>query len=482
MIKRDIENGVHGHAVRLSGSLRSGWLSIPRQFLSVAASAALLAAAPLVLAAADPGASAPGGSASPASESAAPGQEGTEGVPGEGSVADSETPAAPVDPVIARGEYIARAGNCAACHTTADGQPYAGGVAFQTPFGKIYSTNITPDPDTGIGSWTSEQFLASLREGVRPDGAHLYPVFPYTSFTKITDEDAEALFAYLKSVPAVNAPAQANEMSFPFNQRYLMAVWKWLFFDSGAYQPDASKPEDWNRGAYLVEALGHCSACHAPRNFLGAEKSEMTGGEYLDKVKTGELRSWSAPNLTAASNGLGNWSVDDIATYLKTGRNDFTDMHGPMNEVIMLSTSHLTEEDTRAMATYLKSLPANEGAVGSPAGADVLQQGETLYNVHCGTCHLPTGLGGGAVGNGDEGGARLAGSPTVQASNPASLINVILYGPQLSDPPLPKRWKTMEAYGDKLADEEVAALASYLRNAWGNKGGAVTADQVAKQR
>jgi mono/diheme cytochrome c family protein len=207
----------------------------------------------------------------------------------------------------------------------------AGGVAFETPFGKIYSTNLTPDEETGIGKWTEKDFAQALRKGVRPDGAHLYPVFPFTAYTKVTDTDAAALFAYLKSLPAVSSAPPANEMSFPFNQRRLMSIWKALFFDEGAYQPVAGQSDEWNRGAYLVEGLGHCSACHSPRNFLGAERSSaaMTGGTYLDRVPTGELRPWSAPNLTSAANGLGEWSVEDIAAYLKTGANDHVSVSGP---------------------------------------------------------------------------------------------------------------------------------------------------------
>jgi mono/diheme cytochrome c family protein len=386
-----------------------------------------------------------------------------------------------IDPsLLERGRYLALAGNCASCHTAKGGESLAGGLAFQTAFGTVYSTNITPDKQTGIGDWTREQFVQSLRQGVRPNGDHLYPVFPYTAFTRIRDEDANALYAYLMSVPAVNAPALENEMKFPFSQRALLSVWKALFLEEGAYQPDSTKSDEWNRGAYLVEGLGHCSACHSPRNFLGAEKSsaKMIGGEYIDAVAGGEMRTWSTPNLTPAKSGLGSWSVEELAAYLKTGRNTHTETFGPMNEVIMNSTRHLHDADVRAMATYLNSLPPRENQSGSAASEETLQAGSTLYDVHCGTCHLPTGLG----AQSEDSGARLAGSPVVQASNPAALINVILYAPQLPDPPLPKRWNRMEGFGEKLTDEEVAALASYLRSAWGNTGGEVTADQVAKQR
>ncbi|HWK48252.1 MAG TPA: cytochrome c [Steroidobacter sp.] len=389
--------------------------------------------------------------------------------------------ASSIDPsIVERGRYLALAGNCASCHTAKGGESLAGGLAFQTPFGTVYSTNITPDKATGIGDWTREQFVQSLRQGVRPNGDHLYPVFPYTAFARISDADADALYAYFMSVPAVSAPALENDMKFPFSQRALLSVWKSMYLDKGAYQPDSTRSEEWNRGAYLVEGLGHCSACHSPRNFLGAEKSsaKLTGGEYLDAVATGELRTWSTPNLTSAKSGLGSWSVEALAAYLKTGRNEHTETFGPMNEVIMNSTRHLSDADVRAMATYLNSLPPQENATKSAANEQTLQAGSTLYDVHCGTCHLPTGLG----SQNEDSGARLAGSPVVQASNPAALINVILYAPQPPEPPLPKRWNRMAAFGDKLSDEEIAALASFLRSAWGNSGGEVTADQVAKQR
>ncbi|HEY6644822.1 cytochrome c [Povalibacter sp.] len=376
-----------------------------------------------------------------------------------------------------RGRYIAIAGNCISCHTSEGGEPFAGGLAFETPFGKIYSTNITPDPDTGIGNWTQDQFARAVREGVRADGAHLYPAFPYTAYTKLTDEDVAALYDYFKTLKPVNAAARPNEMGFPYNQRWALGAWKMMFFDAGRFAPDASKSQEWNRGAYLVESLGHCSACHAPRNMLGAEKSAMTGGEIMAVVATGETRTWSAPNLTDVSNGLQSWSLDDVASYLKKGRNPLAETHGPMNEVILNSTRHLTDADVRAMATYLKSLPGDKGSVGKVASADVLKEGERLYNLNCGTCHQPNGMGDIDY----DGGAKLVHNPLVQASNPASLINVILYGPQVTDLG-EKQWKDMPSFHEKLADEDIAAIASYMRNAWGNVGGAVTEEQVSAQR
>jgi len=382
--------------------------------------------------------------------------------------------------IVDRGRYLARAGNCVSCHTSPGGQAFAGGLAFETPFGKLYSSNITPDPQTGIGQWSIKEFGRALREGVRPNGEHLYPAFPYTAYTKVSDDDVVALYAYLKVIKPVKFTPPPNDMSFPSNQRWTLGVWKAMFFDATRFEPDSSQSTQWNRGAYLVEGLAHCSACHSPRNSLGAELSShrMMGGEYQDRVASGAVRFWAAPNLTNVSSGLAAWSVDDLAAYLKTGRASFTETHGPMNEVILNSTRHLSEPDVRAMAVYLKSLPGNHRDIGEPATANVLKAGATLYDLHCGTCHQPTGLGGPS----EDAGARLVGNPVVQAGNPASLINVILYGPHLAKLPGTKRWKDMPAFYEKLADDEVAAIASYIRSAWGNVGGAVTEGQVAKQR
>ena len=384
-----------------------------------------------------------------------------------------------VDSAVARGEYLATAGNCATCHTAPGGERLAGGLPFKTDFGTIYSTNITPDAETGIGGWTLDQFKRALRKGISADGSHLYPAFPYTSFTKITDEDASALYAWLMAQPAVKAPAKENEMFFPFNQRWLMTFWNMLFFDEGAFEPDPARSAEWNRGAYLVEGLEHCSACHSPRNMLGGEKTDVaySGGLLTDKVASGDYRPWSAPNLTNATNGLAPWSVEEIVAYLKTGKNSFTASFGPMNEVIMNSTSHLSDADLRAMAVYLKSLDPIETAAETDMAEHELGRGQTIYDLHCGTCHQPTGLGA------PETGARLVGSLIVQAEDPASLINVILYGPQLPNPHPPiGQWKQMPGFNDKIEDEEIAVLATFLRHKWGNKGGRVTVEQVARQR
>ena len=356
----------------------------------------------------------------------------------------------------------------------------SGGLAFETPFGTIYSTNITPDPETGIGAWSEWDFLNSLRHGVRPNGDHLYPAFPYTSYTKASDEDIAAMYAYLQTIEPVNQPALENDLSFPFNLRPLMAFWKVLFFDAGAFEEQADQTAEWNRGAYLVEALAHCSACHTPRNAFGAEQmnAHMSGGEYLDRVSSGEYRPWSAPNLTSFDRGLALWTQEDIVSYLKTARNDVLESFGPMNEVILNSTRYLQDDDLNAMATYLTSLPAVADATTTAPAEGLMGRGRTIYNLHCGTCHLPTGKGD------PEMAPRLnRGSLVVQDENPASMINAILYGPHVPSPPLPPKWRElMEEYQYILDDEEVAAAATFIRHSWENAAGIVTPEQVARQR
>ena len=382
--------------------------------------------------------------------------------------------------LFARGLNLVTAGNCASCHTASGGKFMAGGVAFETEFGTIYSTNITPDPETGIGDWSDRDFLNSMRYGVRPSGEHLYPAFPYTSFHKITEEDMAAIYHYLQRVPAVNQTAPQNSLDFPYSLRPLMAFWKFLYFRPEVYQPLASQSEDWNRGAYLVEGLAHCSACHTPRGFLGAEipSEHMSGGEYLDRIPGGEHRYWSAPNLTNAAQGLSLWSQEDLFHYLKTGQNSFLESFGPMNEVIMNSTRYLPEDDVQAMALYLKTLDAVEEQAGPLPDDELMGQGRTIYNLHCGTCHLPSGQGDPQMGP-----ALNAASLVVQSDNPASMINAILYGPQLPQRPGESRWlEPMAAYQYMLNDEEVAALASFIRNSWDNRAGEVSAEQVSRQR
>lgn len=379
---------------------------------------------------------------------------------------------------VERGRYLATAGNCSSCHTQAGGAYLSGGVAFETDFGTIFSTNITPDPATGIGGWSKEAFRRAMREGISADGTRLYPVFPYTHYTRLTDEDVDAIYAYLSSVPAVVAPSRENDVRFPYSIRGLMSVWNLLFFDKGPLPEVSGQTPEWHRGRYLVEGLAHCSACHTPRNFLGAERQSlaMTGAVYLDEVSPGQRRAWFSANLTSAPDGLGGWSLEDIAEYLQSGRNAHLTVNGPMRKVVMDGTRHLEASDVRAMALYLSSLPANSQRGGPTPDPAVVRRGNNLYTVHCGTCHLPTGLGS------TDSGPSLVNNPTVQAANPASLLNIILHGPLVAEPVLVPRWDPMEAYAGKLRNEDIAAIATYLRSAWGNVGGLVTPEQVAAQR
>lgn len=381
-----------------------------------------------------------------------------------------------------RGEYLAAAGNCISCHTNGGDSPFAGGLAFETPFGTIYSTNITPDPATGIGQWRLEEFTNAMRHGEAPDGTNLYPVFPFTSFAKVSDEDIAAIYAYLKTIAPVTSTPPENNLGFPYSQRWALGAWKMMYHDDSPFEPQPAQSEEWNRGAYLVEGLGHCSMCHTPRGWLGATDTDlaMTGGTYMTRVE-GKLSAWSAPNLTSADSGLAMWTVDDITDYLKLGVSHRAGVFGPMNEVVVNSTRHLSREDVRAMAVYLKSLPANAQDGEDPAADDVLRAGSIQYDIHCGSCHLPTGEGS------PEQGPPLIGSPVVLDVDPTSLINITLYGAQTphvspSDEWAARTWIRMEPYDTKLDDEQVAALLSFIRATWGHEAGEVTPEQVAAQR
>lgn len=382
------------------------------------------------------------------------------------------------DSAIERGEYLSHAGNCMTCHTREGGEPFAGGVAFETDFGTIYSTNITPDTTAGIGDWSEEDFVRAMHEGVSADGSNLYPAFPYPSFTKVSESDVKAIFAYMKTVAPSSYQPPENDMGFPFNQRGLMSIWNALFFEEGRFEENSSEDAEWNRGAYLVEGLTHCGTCHTPRNALGGLDAAraLSGGTYNDKVAPGEIRPWSAVNLTQATDGLASWSQEDIFNYLHTGHGARAGTFGPMNEVITESLQKLSAEDVTAMSVYIKSLPPIERAPELTLSADELRAGELLYTVHCGTCHLPSGEGDPSIG------PPVAGSAIVQAEDPASLINVILYGAEVPFPAPPGAWKSMEAFGQKLDDDEVAELSNYLRASWGNRGGRVTEDDVIRQR
>ena len=391
-------------------------------------------------------------------------------------------PAPPaVDPLVARGEYLARAGNCFSCHTREGGEPYSGGLDFHTPYGflgKIHSTNITPDPETGIGSWTEEQFKRAMHEGVAADGSHLLPAFPYTAFTLIADDDIKALYAFLRTISPVKYTPPSN--GWAFAMRWPVMFWNALFFKEGRYRPDEKQSAEWNRGAYRVEGLGHCSACHTPRNFLLAEKSDQryAGGLQQDHVGEGKTRTWFAANLTPSPVGLGTWPEAQIQRYLKTGHSTKAGIFGPMNEVIINSLQHLTAEDTKAMAVYLKSLPPIDDVPKQTISDEQKAAGDALYKKHCEECHLASGRGAFLKA------PPVAASAIVQGKDAASLINVTLYGAKVGKAgPTPfGAWEDMPSFATKMTDEEIATLSNFLRTNWDNKGGPVTAADVAKQR
>lgn len=354
---------------------------------------------------------------------------------------------------IQRGEYLARAGDCISCHTAKGGAPYAGGLRMDTPFGFLLAPNITPDPETGIGTWSADDFYRALNDGVNKRDQDMYPVMPYDFYTKVTRADSDAIFAYLKSVPPVRNAVDINHLRFPFDLRWSMVAWRELYFDEGAFKPDPAQSAGWNRGAYLVEGLGHCSACHSPRNVMGAIEQ--------DKAFTGaNIDGWFALNLTdKLTTGLGEWTVDQIATYLKSGANKAkSTAFGPMAEVVHNSLQHLTDADLKAMAEYLKALPANSALRTGRAEADPARQaGAKLYVDNCMACHQSKGRGIPGVF------PPLAGNGAVVAPSPNDIVKVVLGG-------IPARegYIAMPPFAARLTDQQIADIANYVRTSWGN--------------
>lgn len=388
--------------------------------------------------------------------------------------AASAAPAA-IEGKVARGKYIADASNCLSCHSRPGGEPFSGGVPFETPFGVIYSTNITPDVGTGIGSWTLADLRRAMHEGIAKNGSPLFPAFPYTSFTRMTNADIDDLYAFLRTLKPVRYTPPANGLLF--SQRWPLRLWNALFFESGRFKPDPAQTAEWNRGAYLVEGPGHCSACHTPRNLFMAEKADRAyeGGLIRDRVADKKIRDWFAVNLTSAKSGLASWSVEDLRKYLHTGFSTRAGTFGPMNEVIVNSLKNLTAEDVRAMAVYLKSLPAREPDV-TVVSPEQVSAGAAIYEERCEECHGASGRGGMFTG------PPLAGSAIAQSGDPSSLVNVILYGPEAPKEVSFGAWETMPAYHDRLDDAEIAAVSNFVRGSWGNRASSVTAKDVAKQR
>jgi mono/diheme cytochrome c family protein len=376
---------------------------------------------------------------------------------------------------LQQGSYLTDAGNCVSCHTRSGAAPFSGGVPFITKLGTIYSSNITPDARAGIGNWSLDEFRRAMHEGIAPGGRRLFPAFPYTSFTKVSDADVAAIYAYLRTLQPVRYSPPRN--GFVFRQRWAMRLWNLLFFRSGRFAPGPKQSEQWNRGAYLVEGLGHCDACHSPRNAFMAEESARaySGGTFDEKVPGGQTRPWSAVNLTSSRTGLASWSVNELTRYLKAGFSLRAGVFGPMNDVVDNSLRNLSDADVQAMAVYLKSLPAL-GTDGTAPPAAALKAGTRIYSDECEECHMPSGRGGLFSA------PPLSGSAVVQAGDPASLINVILYGADGPKDVSFGGWETMKPYGNVLSDAQIAAVANYVRGSWHNHGSEVTAAQVARQR
>jgi len=372
---------------------------------------------------------------------------------------------------VERGHYLAVVADCAACHTLpGSGHDLAGGRPLETPFGTLIAPNITPDPQTGIGAWTDDEFVNALTKGTARDGTHLYPAMPYTYYTKLSRDDVLAIRAYLNTLPAVHNAVQVNQLPFPFRIRASMAAWDEMFFTPGAFRPDGRKSAEWNRGAYLAEGPAHCGACHTPKNFLGADKR----GERLQGYA---LQGWFAPDITNdARRGLGSWSIDDIVAYLKTGHNRTGAATGPMSETLNLSTSHMSDEDLKAIAVYLKDQPGQ--AASAPAAPDRagMKIGGQIYADECSGCH--SGNGQGAAGLFPS----LNGSPVVQQTNPTSLLRVVLRGALSVGTRKAPTAPAMPAFAWVLNDDQVAAVVTYIRNTWGNAAPAVSASQVGKAR
>jgi len=380
---------------------------------------------------------------------------------------------------VARGAYLARAGNCLTCHTARGGEPYAGGRGIDTPFGTVYSSNLTPDDNTGLGRWSASAFWRALHHGRSADGRLLVPAFPYTSTTQVSRADSDALYAYLRSLPPVAQPARPHDLRFPFSTQAAMAVWRALYFQPGEFQPDATRSAEWNRGAYLVQGLGHCNACHAHRNALGgtAAPLDLSGGLI-------PVQNWYAPSLTDLREAsVADWTEAEIVALLKTGvvdRHGALDVaSGPMGEVVLRSTQHLCDADLRAMAVYLKALGDTAGGAPAwiepgPATADA--RGAKLYADQCTNCH-------GKRGEGIAGAyPPLAGNRAVTMAVPANLVRIVLEGgfaPATAGNPSPYG---MPPFAQTFSDDDLAAVLTHLRRSWGNRAEPVTAVDVNRYR
>lgn len=405
------------------------------------------------------------------------------GTLGTGTAQAAEAAAPAAQPIsqadlIKRGEYLAHAGDCIACHTVRGGKPYAGGYALPTPFGTLYSPNLTPDKETGIGTWTADDFYRAMHTGRAKDGSFLYPAFPYTSYTKVTRADTDAIFAYLQSIPAVHQENHPSAMPFPFNIRMSLLGWQIMFMSKGEYKPDPNKSVEWNRGAYLVEGLGHCAMCHTSINPLGGPiKSAAFSGGLIP------LQNWYAPSLTSDKEGVGDWTVQDLVDFLKKGVSDKGAVYGPMSSVVHESMQYMNDDDLRAMAVYLKSLPQKDPApvgmqleVPDAFGKQLLKEGAQIYTAQCAVCHQANGRGN------PPNYPPLAGNQSITMEAAYNPIRIVLnggYPPSTAGNPSPVG---MPPFAQALSDREIAAVVTYIRMSWGNPGKPVSPQQVSELR
>jgi mono/diheme cytochrome c family protein len=369
-----------------------------------------------------------------------------------------------------RGLYLVAAGDCMSCHLREGGEPFAGGLGLNTPFGTIYTSNITPDRATGIGSWTGDQFYRAMRDGKGEHGENLYPAFPYPWFRRASRADDDAIFAYLMTVPAVSYTPPKNDLPFPFNIRGAVSAWNALFLDTHDVQTDPGQSAEWNRGAYLVNGLGHCSACHTPKNSFGADKSKQ-------EFHGGKLDNWVAPDLTGNMRiGVGAWSVDDIAEFLATGRNTRAAAGGSMADVITYSTSLLNDADRHAIAVYMKSQPASPTVAVAAPDTGAMHRGAEIYSDACASCHLENGVGQKRVF------PPLGEDSMLQQPDPTSVEHLILAGTRIGISDSRPSPLSMPSFAWKLTDQEIADVSTFIRNSWGNQAAAVSAANVSELR
>ena len=371
---------------------------------------------------------------------------------------------------VRRGQYLVAAGDCMSCHLREGGEPFAGGLALKTPFGVIYSSNITPDPQTGIGAWTGEQFYHAMHDGKGVHGENLYPAFPYPWFRRASRADDDAIFAYLKTTPAVMYTPPQNQLPFPLSIRSMVGAWNLLFFDSRDYRTDPGQSAEWNRGAYLVNGLGHCGGCHTPKNTFGGDKSRQN-------LYGGDLDNWVAPDLTSNTRtGLGRWNIEDITEFLRTGRNAHAAAGGAMADVITYSTSLMNDDDRRAIATYLKGEAASPDSATSPPDAGAMQRGAEIYSDACASCHLENGVGQPRLF------PPLGHDAVLQQADPTGLEHLILAGVRVGTSPSRPSPLTMPSFAWKLTDQEIADVSTFIRNGWGNRAAPISATAVGEVR